>query len=282
MPVPGTPRNEFRDDSGLITVAVFERRAGTPQQHFDDFAVGVPNDMVVIGGGAEGAESPFGALLTASYPNGQLDEWVASSKDHGEGWENPHQLTVWAVGMRINGLTRDELRANLTVSIAESGLASHPEASVSVPGGFVLLGGGFIVAWQAGNPNGGNLATASFPETNQTWKARSKDHFVASPANLSVYAIGIRENIVGKKVDLNIVSATSGSSQHPSQTVVLTPGYALTGGGAEVHWSEPGNLLWRLKPTTQTAIQDFSAASKDHGALSPATITTYALGIRLV
>jgi hypothetical protein len=40
--------------------------------------------------------------------------------------------------------------------------------------------------------------------------------------------------------------------------------------------------LWKLAPTTQTSNQEVTAGAKDHhGQVSPATITTYAVGIRI-
>lgn len=63
-------------------------------------------------------------------------------------------------------------------------------------------------------------------------------------------------------------------------TATVEPGYALTGGGGDVHWSGAGNLLWRLEPSAWGP--GFTAASKDHLWSSPASITAYAMGMRIV
>ena len=78
-----------------------------------------------------------------------------------------------------------------------------------------------------------------------------------------------------------VKSVDSGQAEHPASVATLPAGYAMTGGGAEVHWSGNGNLLWKLEPATRTDRQDFSAASKDHMQVSPATITSYIMGIKL-
>ncbi len=270
----------FKDSSGKITVSVFERKAGDSQQHFHDYAATVPDDMIAIGGGAEATSTPYGALLTASYPNSELSAWLASSKDHN--LPNPHKLKVYAIGLKIEGMSRDELLNYIHVGRDESGLSQHPEASESLPPGYLLVSGGFHVNWVDFNPVGGNLATASFPENALAWKARSKDHYGVSKANLTAYAIGIKEKLPAGKIERSIQTKDSTHAQHPSATADVLPGFVITGGGAEVHWTGAGSLLWKLRPTTQTTNQDFSAGSKDHQAVSPATLTAYSLGIKLV
>jgi hypothetical protein len=87
----GNRLNFFRDESGLINVSVFSITSPNQQQHFNNFGVGVPEDMICIGGGGSASEGPPGALLTASYPDDELQSWLVSSKDHEEA--NPHFLT---------------------------------------------------------------------------------------------------------------------------------------------------------------------------------------------
>lgn len=115
--------NSFTDSSGKVTVAVFRQRAGNPQSHFFELAADVPADMVVVGGGAEAVEVPNGALLTASYPNGDLSAWLASSKDHDV--PEPHQLVSYAIGMRIAGLNRQQLMSHIHAVSQDSGSAPH-------------------------------------------------------------------------------------------------------------------------------------------------------------
>jgi hypothetical protein len=272
----GNRLNTFADASGLVTVSVFSLQSGNAQQHFRDFGVNVADDMVCIGGGGTAAEGPNGALLTASYPNDQLSGWLVSSKDHEV--PNPHQLTGFAIGLKIRGISREQMMDNfLRVETGDSGAAPHPEASASMPDPFLLVSGGFRVDWNGA----GNLGTASFPENNFSWKVRSKDHDISDPSNIRAFAIGIRRDLPVGAVTTFVRSADSATSAHPRSVVALPTGFAMTGGGAEVHWSGDGNLLWMLQPATRTDRQEFSSASKDHIHPSPATITSYILGIRV-
>ncbi len=91
-------------------------------------------------------------------------------------------------------------------------------------------------------------------------------------------------------VQARFVSAASGIAAHPAVDVSGLRGeYALTGIGAAVDWrrydqngnqTAAGNLLWKLEPRAD--LGGASVASKDHILSSPARITGYALGIKLV
>lgn len=268
--------SEHVDASGKVTVAVFERVAGTPQQHFTDFAVNVPEQFVVIGGGVEGSRAPYGNLITASYPNSDLSAWLVSTKDHS--YPDPVAIKAWAIGLKIAGLTRQQLISMMAVNVASSSYDAHPDISSGLPEGYVLVGGGIKVNW-SGN---GNIATASYPETAFTWRAKSKDHSISSPASTQVYAIGLKKSIVGiGNIAATTIASDSTYAQHPASFANMTPGYALTGCGALVNWTGYGNLLWKIKPVTTGNQYGCEASSKDHEYVSPATIRTYATGIAL-
>ncbi|MEU9718504.1 hypothetical protein [Streptomyces sp. NPDC047976] len=267
----------FSDASGRVTVAVFSYRGNPPQHIWADQTVRVGDgDMVAIGGGATAAENPYGALLTASYPNDDLSGWTVSSKDHLDA--QAHELTAYVIGLKIAGMTRDQLLRSVHVARADSGTAPHPEAEAGIPSSadYALVGGGFRVDWHGA----GNLATASFPSTDYSWKARSKDHAASDPASIRSFAISLRRDLPVGRVSSTIARAESGQFQHPAAVATLPPGYALTGGGAEVHYRGEGSLLWKLEPSTSWA-PAFSAASKDHRFPDPATLTAYALGVRV-
>jgi vibriolysin len=259
------------DTSGKLTIAVFERYSTTSAGINTNFAVSVPGDFVVVGGGGEGKEGPSGNLLTASYPDSGLTSWLVSTKDHLE--SDPVQVRAWAIGLKVAGLTPAQLRGYLTVSSATSASVAHPDVTATLPAGFVLVGGGIKVNW-SGN---GNLATASAPSGASAWRVRSKDHKESSPATAQAYAIGISSSIPGVGTIGNVINGgTSAVAAHPSFTAGLSTGYALSGCGAFVNWSGAGNLLWRIKPVNSGC----AVASKDHIDSSPASISGYAIGLR--
>lgn len=277
MPTVGTQRNSFNDRSGLVTVAVFSHRGSPPQQHWTDETVLVADaDMVAIGGGGTAARLPHGALLTASHPNEDLSGWVVSSKDHA--LANAHVLETYVIGMKIDGVSRQDLLDAVIVQPSDSSVAPHPESEAGIPGNdYVLVGGGFRVDWEGY----GSLATASFPATEYSWKSRAKDHSVSDPASIRSYAIGIRKDLaeIGHVVNA-ITRSDGGQSHHPQAIASVEPDFALTGGGAEVHWDGYGSMLWNLAPSTS---QDpsFSAGAKDHLHPDPSTITAFAIGIQI-
>ena len=263
---------ENTDASGKITIAVFERYSSTTAGQNTDFAVTVPSDYVVIGGGGEGKENPSGNLLTASYPNAGLTAWLVSTKDHINA--DPVRVRGWAIGLKIAGLTPAQVRSNLAVGTATSSLAAWPDVTATIPAGYVLVGGGIKVNWSGA----GNLATASAPSGANGWRVRSKDHQVSSPATAQAYAIGLSSSIAGVGTISNVVNGgTSAVAAHPSYTATLSAGYALSGCGAFVNWTGNGNLLWQIKPASATTC---TASSKDHNLSAPSSISGYTIGIR--
>jgi hypothetical protein len=61
----------------------------------------------------------------------------------------------------------------------------------------------------------------------------------------------------------------------------IASGCALSGCGARVNWTGAGNLLWMLKPLAVSGFHGCEAASKDHEVSSPATIRSFAMGVRV-
>ena len=266
----------FEMVAGKVTIAVFERYSDSALSTNTDFAVTVPADYVVIGGGGEGKESPQGNLLTASYPNSGLTAWLVSSKDHIN--SDPVRLRAWAIGLKVTGLTAAQVRSYVNVTAASSANVQHPDVSATLPAGYALIGGGFKVNWSGA----GNLGTASAPSGITGWRVRSKDHNVVSPATATAYAIGFPTTIPGIGTFATTVnSSLSTVAAHPTVTATLTDGYALTGCGAFVNWTGGGNLLWKIKPLSPTlGIAACNVASKDHIVSAPASISGYAIGMR--
>ena len=159
----------------------------------------------------------------------------------------------------------------------KSAAASQPSASVTVPNGYKMLGGGAVI--DSVEPS--NFLTASYPVNRQTWFAAGKDHEVASPASIRVWAFAIED--LDDIWDVQMVSATSGPASHPKVAVGLTDDYVLTGGGAFVDYRGAGSMLTASFPG-ETAEGDWfkwEAHSKDHQISDPAQLTVYAIGIRL-
>jgi hypothetical protein len=149
----------------------------------------------------------------------------------------------------------------------------YPEATLTVPDGYKILGGGARVNWS----DPGNLLTVSFPKDARTWFAKSKDHGKGSPADIDVWAIAIYDP--KNECEVKILPQESAKAQHPFATAPVPEGYVLTGGGAQANWKTNGSLLSASYPNGSTG---WVAKSKDHGSGNEeeATVTAYAIGIR--
>jgi hypothetical protein len=246
-----------------LTIQLFVATSG-PAQH-PSVDVNVPAGFKILGGGALDHWSGMGNLLTASYPKG-LQTWSVAGKDHEQ--VSPASISAYALALQDPNDQWD-----VFIKKETSNPAQHPQAVATLPDGYVLTGGGAFVDWHGA----GNLLTASFPTSDSAWEARSKDHDVVDPASISAYAIGIRPRTGTPKVVHTIKSATGLAAAHPSASVCLGPGFALSGGGAIDNWEGNGNLLTGSFPQGGC----WFASGKDHVHPSPATITAYAIGIRL-
>jgi tetratricopeptide (TPR) repeat protein len=141
----------------------------------------LPSGYALTGGGGRTHWSGAGSLLTASYPT-TSNTWEVRAKDHSI--SDPTDAMAYVIGIRPrNGTTAPQVM----ITSNSGASAQHPSASVDVAPGFQLVGGGARVNWA----EPGNLLTASYPGES-SWKANAKDHLYSSPANVSVYAIGLK------------------------------------------------------------------------------------------
>ncbi|WP_410581846.1 hypothetical protein [Amycolatopsis sp. lyj-108] len=270
--------NTFHDATGRVTVSVFWTEGGDARSHWDETIYPSDPDMLAIGGGAVASNQGYGSLLTKSRPTDDMSGWSVAAKDHQAA--SPFKLKAYVIGLKIAGMSKDQLRHDQNVINRSniSGVASHPEAEVGVPSEqYEMVGGGFEVI----SHGWGSMATASFPSSQFTWKARSKDHLHSDPAQIRTWAIGIKRDLPVGRIDAAYDDNGSSTSAHPASTAEPPVGYALTGGGGEVHYSGAGNMLWALQPATGNS-SSFTAASKDHIVSDPTSITAYAWGIRFI
>lgn len=252
---------------------------------------------------------------------GDVRSWQVGTSEAG-GAAQAHRTTAYVIGMRIRDVEPATLVSLLEVATATSPrITSTPVAQTmqSVIGGNVILSGGIDAA--ADSSNAGNLigqfATQSAPvigdalgctEVNGIfqciairaatgWRVASKDHVISHPGTVSVKMLALPTAITittpGSTTTWEVrggfVSATSAVAAHPAIDVGGLRGeYALTGIGATSNWRPnkfgdqlvAGNLLWKLQPRAD--LGGASVAAKDHIISSPASITGYALGIKLV
>lgn len=248
---------------------------------------------------------PNRAPLRRQWRAGALNNSVAE----------PMQAQVYAIAMKIEGVSIYDLRAWLLRSQSVSpGAVANPNITQPVAYAQVALGGGATAHAPDFNTTTpfGQYLTQSAPGVSGfrncdlltrkctyiegviDWRVESKDHAISRPGAAQAWLTTLPASLtiggVAYQVVNQVVYATSGETAHPSVDVSGLKGqFALTGVGASVDWKRfdsfgnlvsPGNLLWRLQPRPD--LGGASVASKDHLFSSPARITAFALGIKLV
>jgi hypothetical protein len=267
---PGrTAVTSLTDWSGKVQSAMWICLNHTPQAHVT-IQCAVDPGWVLVGGGAwadaSGGGGP-GALLTASYPfdPNELTTWEASSKDHVQ--SSPHILSVFAIGLKLSGYSRDQLRNAIYVNQQSGGPAPHPDASAALNNDSTVmldLGGGSRVDWHGA----GNLLTFLMGGT-----GISKDHLFADPATITSYRILMSPFVSFGELELGLesdnVNTTSGVLQ---AHVTLPSGVVPVGLMAASIYNGPGRMLSRLSPASALDMTHFVAESRDHLAADGGTL----------
>jgi hypothetical protein len=245
----------------LKGVRLFHAQSGLASWPSMDIVV--PPTCKMIGGGALINWRGHGNLLTGSYP-AATDRWRATGKDHEI--SSPASIDVWAIAI----IDPDD-EWETVVETADSDRRSHPERSISVKTGYVMVGGGAKANWNVS----GQLLTESAPVGRDSWKGASKDHHQSEPSTVAVSVVGIRPKNGSKNIEIRVREIVTSVAQHPEGRCPAPDGCRLIGGGARSNWAGDGNLLTASFPDGN----DWVAKAKDHGTADPASITVFALGI---
>jgi hypothetical protein len=300
------------DQSGLLTTGIWSSQTTNPVRVQQNI-IGVPWDFVLVGGGALGTNYPSGALISKMAPENDLQnrQWRVLTQDALVA--EPHNNESFAIGMKIEGVTIANLRNLVAWSSGGSDPngAAHPTAQAGPLQGFPAILGGGAKAFAYAHPQTGQFLTSSSAipafygscwwwgggwrceSSGATgWAAASKDHGVSAPGGISAYLSSMPDTISVNtasgprtfRVETFGRGVTSSVAAHPSIVVAGRTGeFALTGVGAYVDWQSHGsygNLLWKIVPRADIA--GVEASSKDHAYSSPATVTGYVLGAKLV
>ena len=260
-------RNELRD-AYLLEVArnprvvIFEA-PGLPASK-SEAQVSIPKHYKLLSGGARIDWTGCGHLLTASFPENE-QTWRALGKDHK--YPSPAAITVFAVTLY------DPENIWETKVFSNTWGKDHlPTAKVEVPPEYVMVGGGAKVNYDGS----GNMLTESYPVTENTWAAASKDQGWADPATVTVYAVGLKSKLPNfSRPRTEITKSDSPSLAFPTATISSGKGI-MTGGGAKVNPSRWGSFMTASYPKNE---HTWNASSKEHIWESPAVITTYRLGL---
>jgi len=283
------PPQVFNDASGALTVFI-KNCSELPSDIAPDGPVPAPPrhnavhcaldpDFVLVGGGAAVAgQGEPGALLTESYPDPYAPVWHAASKDHLTPY--PHKLSAYAIGLKVRGLTADQLRAHVKVKVYGSVTAQHPSQTVTVDPGTLLIGGGAAAVWR----DHGLLLTASHPSADgRSWIAEAKDHKTEEEGTVTAYAIQISENIPGVgQLSARVFSqGRSVDTGYGEAWVRIDPAMVLTSVGGRSVTGGAGRLLTDVTPSSD-AERGWAGArvvSKDHRTKAGGETVAYAIGL---
>ena len=156
-----------------------------------------------------------------------------------------------------------------------SDVRNHPDARIVVPEGYKLLSGGAVDNYKENEP--GNLLTASYPESDNTWRGSGKDHVTADPASVSAFALAVYDP--DDIWEVRILRSRPSASGGTEQEVTVEPGYVMVGGGAKADWTGVGNLLVASHPVAESKTT-WHAQSKAHLKPDAGKITAYAIGLK--
>jgi hypothetical protein len=248
--------SSFYDASGTVEVRVWEASGyGT----YPQVNCSVDPDFVLVGGGAY-VINGYG-LLTASYPqDASLTTWVARSKEHL--YSSPHTLICYAIGIKLMNISKSTLMQYMSLRTNVSSVNnSYTSTSVSLPSGYLLIGGGASVPAGAGQ-----LLCQSNPSGQTTWQAAARAHGYYYTTSVTSYAIGINPRIAGfGNLDVKCYQAASHFIGSGCDDVQSYPesGYVLSCVGGRCTWNGMGRMLYKLQPNTTYGLSAV-AGSKDH------------------
>jgi hypothetical protein len=274
--------------SAQVTVGYQMSTSGVAPHPFASVGDGYPNK--ILGGGALVNYTGAGNLLVNSYPFAALETtstgwWYVNSKDHGV--SDPSSITAFAA------VLIDPQNQYVTREFFQQGaVAAHPTATVTLPPGWVMTGGGCLV----NNPDTapGNLLTGSYPVQQQykggrlgpwnQWVCASKDHDYPNPASLTAFVVGVApvNPSVSPMPTMCVTQATSAVGPSPRVQVPAKCGPGLiTGGGAIAQPIDPnaaGLLLTAMFPNyNQGPATVWEARATEHLHPSPGTVTGFAI-----
>lgn len=161
---------------------------------------------------------------------------------------------------------------------------NHPTATVTLPSGYTLIGGG---GHTGASGAVSNYLTESYPSvtgSGGTWAVKGKDHAVAAPTTATAYVIGLNLSstrlspaaLAVSVTNQELLNVPSGGS---TVTCTTTTNYKIIGGGAKTVWGAgSGQMLITSYPVNST---QWVVGSRDSvTADSTTTLTAYCIGIQ--
>ena len=236
----------------------------------------VDAEFAVIGGGATPSTTNGKPFLVESRPiDGRI--WRAGSKDL---LAQPHDLTVYAIGMRLDGVNTEALRRSFEW---KSGTTSNSSISRQVDSDALLLGGGAMTEAAVG-ASGHRLLTTIASSGKTTWTAASRAQAGTVAGATAVTLLQIDKKIIEGFGALELLHksgplrSTSGGVH--ATTLSVDQGWALVGMGgvAKTATGASARMITSIAPCANGRC--VTATSNDQNGNSAGTTAAYIVQVR--
>jgi hypothetical protein len=174
------------DPDDFWEAKIFQSRP-SPASEWPETEVAVEPGYVMVGGGAWVDWTGEGNLLFASHPiPDSKTAWHVRSKAHAK--SSPARVTAYAIGLKCKV---EGVKLQSAIATATSNKSNRPQAAAAPPAGYKMVGGGAAITFG----DAGILLTASYPNENNRWEGRGKDHLVGDSGSITVYCIGLNVKV---------------------------------------------------------------------------------------
>ena len=245
----GVSSNSESDIYGDVTVTIFRATVfgGDPNA---DYALPIPDDYVLVGGGAR-INATDNVFFTASYPCNNA--WAVRTRDYN--YIPLHTIEIYAIGLQLRGVSPTELRKYVKYTTGRVGSKmDHPSISnlKRLSEYYHVLGGGFRVDEPA------HFLTENYPYNDVFWRVKAKSHKHPSYSDGTGYLVQIQKNIPGfgyLEMQRNF-SYTHTYPGQPGTARFLAPtGWLVVSAGARVNYvNGAGRLLTGVFPQTSRSV----------------------------
>ena len=239
---------------------------------------------VAVGGGAmvnNGSSFP-GAFIIDQFvknPNGARDGFRASSKSHIQ--SQPHRLFVYVIGLRITGVSRDQMLSNLQeTSSSTVGQSGAPETWFQVPSGRILLGGSVFLNWFQGVSPGQLLVGSWLSSSDGFVGAKTAQLGMPDGLSINASATSIASSINGINLQGKELWTSTSVGSGVATASVTVPRMALTGIGAWADFNGEGRFQFNVGPDLFGDLGKVKAQTKDHLHANGGTTWVNAVGLQ--
>jgi hypothetical protein len=245
-------RGAFSDWSNQVQIQIWECGASAYSAVCE-----VDPGEVLVGGGVSTSDNEV--FITETRPTDfGLASWTGKNKCKSCQFPNFPFMYVYAIGMKIPGVSRGTLLDRMALVTATSAVSEAPGTAASAGSvGLKLIGGGAKTNYTCPD---GNLLTGSDADltVSQQWYVASKSHKVSCPASITAYAIGINPVIPGwGTLEIGQVFGSSAyqATGISTSTVSADAGWVITSpGGYSSYQSGSGRMLYELYPTGNSVL----------------------------